>query len=319
MSNIWSKLINFAGNITGILPVANGGTGLASGLSGGVLAYTANGTLASSAALTANALVIGGGAGSVPAALALGTANQVVGMNSAATAHEYKTMAVGTTGSDFAVANATNSITFNLPDAGASARGAVTTGTQTIAGAKTFSGAAVFSSTAYQSASVAGDYAVKVVNTANGSSSDHGLNVKNTNTAANSILCQTGNQAYFSVNGAGSVQMNGYGTGTATFSSNGTISSVSDSRLKTDVGGEIPGLAAVLRLHPRRYTWVDQEKMGPDVGLGFFAQEVAAVIPEASGPPNLEGYYGLLDRPIIAALVQAVKVLNARIDVLETQ
>ncbi len=28
MSNIWSKLINFAGNITGTLPVANGGTGV---------------------------------------------------------------------------------------------------------------------------------------------------------------------------------------------------------------------------------------------------------------------------------------------------
>ena len=45
------------------LPVASGGTGLASGTSGGVLAYTATGTLASSTALAASALVIGGGAG----------------------------------------------------------------------------------------------------------------------------------------------------------------------------------------------------------------------------------------------------------------
>lgn len=34
------------------LPVANGGTGLTAGTSGGILAYTATGTLASSAALT---------------------------------------------------------------------------------------------------------------------------------------------------------------------------------------------------------------------------------------------------------------------------
>lgn len=48
------------------IPVADGGTGLTSGTSGGVLAYTASGTLASSGALTANLPVIGGGAGVAP-------------------------------------------------------------------------------------------------------------------------------------------------------------------------------------------------------------------------------------------------------------
>jgi hypothetical protein len=52
--------------VNGVLPVANGGTGLASGTSGGVLSYTASGTLASSGALAASALVIGGGAGAAP-------------------------------------------------------------------------------------------------------------------------------------------------------------------------------------------------------------------------------------------------------------
>ena len=55
------------------LPVANGGTGLSSGTSGGVLAYTATGTLASSAALAASALVIGGGAGAAPSTTTTGT------------------------------------------------------------------------------------------------------------------------------------------------------------------------------------------------------------------------------------------------------
>jgi hypothetical protein len=48
------------------LAVANGGTNLSSGTSGGVLAYTASGTLASSAALAANNVVVGGGAGAAP-------------------------------------------------------------------------------------------------------------------------------------------------------------------------------------------------------------------------------------------------------------
>jgi len=60
------------------LPVANGGTGLNAGTSGGILAYTAAGTLASSAALTANKVVIGGGAGVVPSTTTLlGTAAAV--------------------------------------------------------------------------------------------------------------------------------------------------------------------------------------------------------------------------------------------------
>ena len=53
--------------VTGTLPVANGGTNLSSGTSGGVLAYTASGTLASSGALAANNVVVGGGAGAAPA------------------------------------------------------------------------------------------------------------------------------------------------------------------------------------------------------------------------------------------------------------
>jgi len=59
--------------VTGTLPVANGGTGLTSGTSGGVLYYSATGTLASSAALAANALVIGGGAGVAPSTTTTGT------------------------------------------------------------------------------------------------------------------------------------------------------------------------------------------------------------------------------------------------------
>ena len=58
--------LNAANLTSGTLAVARGGTGLASGTSGGVLAYTASGTLASSAALTANLPVIGGGAGAAP-------------------------------------------------------------------------------------------------------------------------------------------------------------------------------------------------------------------------------------------------------------
>lgn len=64
--------------VAGTLAVASGGTGLTAGTSGGILAYTASGTLASSAALTANKVVIGGGAGAAPSTTnLLGTAAAV--------------------------------------------------------------------------------------------------------------------------------------------------------------------------------------------------------------------------------------------------
>jgi hypothetical protein len=79
------------GGTTGTLSVARGGTGLTAGTSGGVLYYSASGTLASSAALGSGQLILGGGAGSAPVSAAFGTANQTFGMNAAATAFEYKT------------------------------------------------------------------------------------------------------------------------------------------------------------------------------------------------------------------------------------
>lgn len=51
-----------------------------------------------------------------------------------------QTFAVGTAGADFNIASAVSTHTFNLPDASATARGVVSTGSQTIAGNKTFTG-----------------------------------------------------------------------------------------------------------------------------------------------------------------------------------
>jgi hypothetical protein len=62
--------LGVAGGLTLGTPVsvANGGTGLASGTSGGIPYYNSTTTLASSALLTANALIKGGGAGLAPVA-----------------------------------------------------------------------------------------------------------------------------------------------------------------------------------------------------------------------------------------------------------
>ena len=61
------------GTIGPTVPVARGGTGLTSGTSGGILYYSATGTLASSGVLASNAIVLGGGAGTTPATTTTGT------------------------------------------------------------------------------------------------------------------------------------------------------------------------------------------------------------------------------------------------------
>ncbi len=48
-----------------------------------------------------------------------------------------QTLAVGTTGTDFAISSSSSTHTFNIPDASATARGLITTGAQTVTGTKT--------------------------------------------------------------------------------------------------------------------------------------------------------------------------------------
>lgn len=62
--------VSLTTGVTGTLPVGNGGTGITSGTSGGVPYFSSTSTIASSAALTANSPVLGGGAGVAPKVVA---------------------------------------------------------------------------------------------------------------------------------------------------------------------------------------------------------------------------------------------------------
>lgn len=67
-----------------VVTVAQGGTGLTAGTSGGLPTYTDTGTLASSGLLTQYGVVLGGGAGAVVTSTANGTTGQVLTANTGA-------------------------------------------------------------------------------------------------------------------------------------------------------------------------------------------------------------------------------------------
>ena len=109
----------------------------------------------------------------------------------------------------------------------------------------------------------------------------------------------------------------------------GTLTESSDSRLKTEIVDSPLGLDFVNALKPREYRRVD----GVRKHYGFIAQEVAAVLPNASDnaiwtndeenvapigeEENIVSTQGLRYTHLIAPLVKAVQELTTRIEALE--
>lgn len=95
----------------------------------------------------------------------------------------------------------------------------------------------------------------------------------------------------------------------------GQLTVSSDKNLKVEDGFITDGIAAVEALQPRYFYWKDKEGNADPSQyrqLGFFAQEVQEVVPEAS-PTGL----GIYDRALIAMLVKAVQELSAEVKALK--
>lgn len=127
----------------------------------------------------------------------------------------------------------------------------------------------------------------------------------------------------WTVNGEGDVTVGG-GTSSYLFYVNGSAGGLlgwnvpSDGRLKTNVQEVTDGIDTVMRLRPVTFEWraPEEHPVGKDLPLpervtqvGFIAQEVEAVVPEAVVPPkpNHGDTYGMRADALIPYLVEAVK------------
>lgn len=139
----------------------------------------------------------------------------------------------------------------------------------------------------------------------------------------------------------GTVRFAGFGAGTLVTDSSGNVTASSDRRLKNVSGKFTRGLDAIMQIQPKVFTWKPESGMNTeDVNVGFIAQDVQDVIPEAVGTMKTRDVeeedaqtgkktkhtkreaaesLTLSDRPIIAALVNAVKELKAKNDGLEAR
>jgi hypothetical protein len=98
------------------------------------------------------------------------------------------------------------------------------------------------------------------------------------------------------------------------------IRNTSDVRLKHSVFPISYGLNEVSKLNPVSFYWCNEvsTQRGIDRQVGFIAQEVESIIPEAVGQSS-DGIYSLSPDKIIPVLTKAIQELTKRVEALENK
>jgi hypothetical protein len=308
--------VSFTG---GIITVATATTTPAltvAGTSGGIPYFSSAATWASSAALAAGSLVLGGGAGVTPATTTTGTGVVTalgVAVGSAG-AFVVNGGALGTPSSG-TVTNLTGTASININGTvGATTAAAGKFTTLSATGLITASAGVLLAS----SASTAAGTLRLTSNQLQFFCGTSGYSLIST-TLADLLI----------VSNAGIVTMGAYGAGTATFSAAGVISSVSDETWKIKDGTPPDPDAMLKQLAPGYWFYNDEKKdtFGKDRQLGFYAQNVnAAIGPEAAPEPEDGKPWGYYDRSVLAVTVLSlqkalatIESLTARIAALEAK
>jgi hypothetical protein len=112
----------------------------------------------------------------------------------------------------------------------------------------------------------------------------------------------------------GNIKFNAYGAGALTTDASGNITAASDERIKSNIRPFSRGLSEILAINPILHGYTEESGLDQsrDDYAGFSAQQVQPLIPEAIGE-NANGMLSFSDRPVMAALVNAMKELNANL------
>ena len=110
----------------------------------------------------------------------------------------------------------------------------------------------------------------------------------------------------------GNVNFSNTLTVTGNIATSGTVESTSDARVKTNIRSLVDPLLSVISLEGVKYDRIDTEAKDQ---LGFIAQDVLKTLPEVVTGSEEEGYK-VAYQNIIPVLVEAIKELNFKIDLL---
>jgi hypothetical protein len=122
---------------------------------------------------------------------------------------------------------------------------------------------------------------------------------------------------------AGTPQFAVRGDGTV-YAQNTTIQSLSDERLKENITDATDGLDVILGLKTRRFDWKEGYGNNRKNQLGFIAQEVETVFPEAvdvweEGENERTEYKSVGPSALIPVLVKAIQELSAEVEALKAK
>jgi hypothetical protein len=92
----------------------------------------------------------------------------------------------------------------------------------------------------------------------------------------------------------------------------------SDENLKKNIVSFDMGLTATIAISPVYYNWIDEERLGTQREVGFIAQQVQQILPEAVGT-NADGTLSLDYARLVPMLVNSIKELNQRVNDLTTR
>jgi hypothetical protein len=132
------------------------------------------------------------------------------------------------------------------------------------------------------------------------------------------LKIQTGDTDAIEISASQTIKFNAYGSGTLSTDGSGLITA-SDGRYKTKTRDIENGLETVNNLVPTYYRWNEDSPFASEYEeLGFIAQEVASVIPEASPEPETnDKYKNFSDRAILAMAIKAIQELTEKVQELE--